>query len=113
MKCIVLSVVLLSTLVHAQYRDNAVAREAYNVADEVQRQAPYLSADEQQDLMEHLRAIRQILRGEGSSYGNQSYICTPRDNDGHNPYVLGLRDGLNVTRISGTTFETKQQCDAT
>jgi hypothetical protein len=129
----VLLLAIMSVAVFAQaQRSNRLESEADAVAIEVRRESPYLSIKQEQEIMEHLRAVRQILRGGGTNHGggdyghghdngnhgggyqnDASYTCVARDNDDRAPWVIGVRQGVNVTRIQTAQFSSKPDCDNT
>ena len=127
---LLLALMSLAVFAHAE-RSSRLESEADAVAIEVRRESPYLSVSQEQEIMEHLRAVRQILRGEnnhgGGDYGHghdngnhgggykpeATYTCVARDNDGQAPWVIGVRQGVNVTRIQATQFSSKSDCDNT
>lgn len=107
---LLISVMSLMSLAQAQYqRPEALEREAYRVADEIRREAPYLSSQDQAEISRKLQEIREIIRGGGQSSGQ--YVCVSRDNDGQNPWVIGVREGVTVTRITQAQYSTKTGCE--
>ncbi len=125
MKCLFLiSILAMSQLAFAQ-RDLRLEREVFAVAAEVQRSAPYLSVQQEREILENLRSIRQVLRGQtGENTGGSiirpdrpesysTYTCVSRDNDERAPYVLGIREGLNVTRLKEAVFSSLNECNST
>ena len=123
----VLLLTIMSVAVFAQaQRQIRVEIEAQSVAQEVRQEAPYLTVSQEQEIMEHLRAVRQIIRNgsshNGGDYGHghdnegyqeATYTCVARDNDDRAPWVIGVRQGVNVTRINAAQFTTKPDCDNT
>ncbi len=120
---LLVSILLLSQFAFAQ-RDSRLEREVFAVAAEVQRSAPYLTVQEERQILENLRSIRQILRGQsGGNVGGPirpdrpesyaTYTCVSRDNDDRAPYVLGIREGLNVTRLKEAVFSSTNECNST
>lgn len=118
-----LAILMLASLSQAQ-SSGRVELEAQSVAQEVRRAAPYLSVGQEQEILEHLRAVRQILYSGGNSnhghdydgggYKSEArYTCVARDNDDRAPWVIGVRESVNVTRINTAQFSTKADCDTT
>lgn len=100
-----------STAAFAQISETDLIREAYRTADAVKNDARYLSPEQKFRIREQLAAIRDTLNGDnGGSYGGQSLTCVSRDNDGRGPYVLAIREGINVRRLSGTTVNSTNEC---
>jgi hypothetical protein len=90
-----------------------VARDAAEVAREVSYAENYLSPSQEIEIQQHLQAIRNVLKGSpgGSQPGKENYVCVSRDNDGRNPWMLGVRDFTNIVRIPGTVTNTKEDCE--
>jgi hypothetical protein len=116
MKLVLLvSALSFSLFAQAQSESNLI-REARATMNEVRDAAPFLSPQEEQPITQHLRAIRAIARGESGGQRpptKENYVCVSRDKDDRNPYVLGVREGLNVERIRQAEFSTMPQCEDT
>jgi hypothetical protein len=88
-----------------------LGREASYIARWIQRDAQYLSAEDRSDISQNLNSIRSILEGRSTGgYGSQ-YTCVSRDNDGQNPYVIAVKEGVNLIRLK-ETFNSNQSCQA-
>jgi hypothetical protein len=111
---IAFATVLLLSVAGLAQSSAYIEQEAQSLAYDLQREGRYLSEGQRMQIARNLESIRRIMAGDVGhpnpppSYGN--YTCVSRDNDGRNPYVLGYRQGVNVTRISGETFNTNQEC---
>ena len=107
-------------------RGDRLVEKAQEVTRSIQARNSNLSQSDRRAIAQHLDAIREILRnGNGSSYptpppppypGNGSgyddaYICVSRDNDGAAPYVMAVRQGLNVVRMRAT-FNSTSACSS-
>jgi hypothetical protein len=87
-------------------------QEAREVMMALHREAPRLTPAQESEISQHLNAIRDVIYpGYNPGYpGQASYACVSRDNDGRAPYALAIRNGLNVTRLAGGTFNTENDC---
>ncbi|QDK36183.1 hypothetical protein [Bdellovibrio sp. NC01] len=112
---------MLSTSVFAQ--QVSVERLAQTVANEIQQKAYTLSMAEKAEISRKLQEIRRVVNRGGAEIPlpppppappapTSSYTCVARDNDGKAPYVIGVREGLNVTRTK-ITFQTIADCETT
>lgn len=104
-----ISLSLLSPLAQARLSD-----EAAELARELRANENSLSSTQEVQISRHLRSIRQVMNSDPANPGRpgeNSYVCVSRDNDGRDPWMLGVRDFTNVVRISGTVVQTKQECE--
>jgi hypothetical protein len=111
-KTVIAAAVLLALapLTQAQYGAD-IERDSARLASEIRRHGPGLSASRRDQIAAQLQAIRDILYGHGGGSGD-SYACVSRDNDGRGPYVIGLRSGISVQRVPGTTYERVVTCES-
>ncbi len=113
---------LLTVAVSAQQVEN-IEQKAQTIAQEVQTNGRYLSRDQRAEISRNLDSIRRILKG-GSTFPTppplpppprpqptSSYTCVSRDNDGADPYVFAIRDGIQVTRIAAANFSNLESCN--
>lgn len=96
---------LLSTVAMAQ----SLGSQAQSVASAVQREERDLSNEQRSEIARLLNNIREVLYGGGGS-DMSDLTCVARDNDGRNPYVMALRQGINTTRLRGETYRTENEC---
>lgn len=100
-------ITMISTQALAQVRGpHSVAREAFQLADELRYNENMLSEKQKVEISQLLRQARQVMMGGGPS----QYICVSRDNDNAQPYVFAIRQGVQTTRIKGEQFSTMQAC---
>ena len=99
----------VSSYAHAQVPAQNIVVDAQNLSLEVRRQAPYLNLTQQAQISKEFATIRGILYGQNPG-SNASYTCVSRDNDGRDPWVLGIRSGLNVSRIAAGYYKTQGDC---
>lgn len=85
-----------------------VEHQSRVVAMEIRRQAAFLTPAQEQEISQHLSAIQAILRFDSAPAA--SYTCVSRDNDGRNPFAIAIREGINVSRLTGTTYKTEAEC---
>ncbi|MDG0815324.1 hypothetical protein [Bdellovibrio svalbardensis] len=112
---------LLAVTVSAQQeRQESIELKAQTIAQDLQYNGRNLTREQRFEISRNLDAIRRIMKG-GSTLPlpppppplpapTSNYTCVSRDNDGRNPYVLGIREGINVTRIMAATFSTEAEC---
>lgn len=107
----------LAVLASTAHARTQVVEEARSVVQELRGVADRLSPEQERKVMIHLRAIRNVVRGGDVGGGfptdpghAPSYRCVSRDNDNRAPYVIGIRDGLNVSRIRGSQFASESEC---
>lgn len=116
---LVLCMMATSFASQAQYRNESrVTIEAERVAREIRYSESRLSRSQEDSIMEHLRAISRVLQGNGNGHGGgyhgserASYTCVARDNDDRAPWVIAIREGLNVARIRTVSWNTKSACE--
>ena len=90
-----------------------LARDANELAREVQAQAPRLSRAQEQRISAYFAAIRDVLRDrEGDRPSDPAYFCTARDNDNRAPWVIGYRDFAELKKVQGTQFSDYNECVA-
>lgn len=108
-----LVIALTALTASVSFAANSVSVEAQRLAEDIRRESPYLTVEQQSEVMRHLRAARAALYG-GPQNDDQggSYTCVARDNDGRDPYVLAVRQGINVVRIPNAMFSTLSACQA-
>lgn len=86
-----------------------VVDHAYRVADQISSRASTLSPDQLQQISRLLRRIDQVMDGNPSQQLGH-LTCVARDNDGQNPYVMAIREGINFTQIQGSVTNSLQDC---
>lgn len=82
--------------------------EAFRVASRIRRDERVLSQSQKMEISRLLGEIRDVLGGDDDRGGE--YTCVSRDNDGRSPYVMAVREGINVTRINGETYSSESEC---
>lgn len=104
-------IILLSVLfsVNSSAQVISIEQDIGNLFHEVRSQARYLTEEQRAKVALQIKAIRDILYNQSSF---SSYVCVSRDNDNRGPYVMGIRIGLDVKRIAGTTVNTTEECKA-
>lgn len=108
---LLIAATVLSTAVSFAQSALQVEQEAQSIAYDLRRDSRYLSQDQLTRIARNLESIRRILGGQGGVGSQQSeYTCVSKDNDNMAPYVLGYRDGINVTRVLGESFNSTQAC---
>jgi hypothetical protein len=90
-----------------QAQSVSVEQDSFRVAHEVRLQGPNLSPQQRTKIASHLQAIRDTLNSTNS---NIAYLCVSRDNDGRNPYAIGFRNGSEIKKVNGTTFNNAASC---
>lgn len=112
----ILMTVLMSVLSLSSFAQEKmhIEQEAQAVASILQREGRYLSQSQRSEIAKNLLNIRRIiLNGDsGRDQDQGEYQCVSRDNDGMNPYVIGYRDGVNITRIQGEQYPNIAECKA-
>lgn len=95
-------------------RSTSIEQEAARISFQLQRDGRYLAPSQREQIARHLESIDRILEGggQGRNEGGE-YTCVSRDNDGRSPYVLGIREGVQITRLKGETFKSEQSCKDT
>lgn len=85
---------------------------AYNVADQIRESEYDLTTSQRAEINRDLNRILRALRNDlpGDEYSS-SYVCVSRDNDGRNPWIIGEKNGVQITRLAGTVFSTKDECE--
>lgn len=87
------------------------------VASDIVRFGRSLGPNDRAEVSRHLDAISRILGGQGQGGGGftqgPEYTCVSRDNDGANPYVIGIKDRIQVTRIKNAQFSSQGECQST
>lgn len=110
-KFFIFGVIFLSLiLAHA-----STPSELVDLLDDIQKALKTSTAPEEDllDARDHLAEALSLIRGNGSIPSTiTSLVCTPRDNDGANPYILAIKDHLTLseTRIPGT-IQDKPDCE--
>lgn len=88
----------------------SIQRESQEIASDLKEEARYLSQDQIQRIARNLESIRRIMNNSSDPTDYPEYSCVSRDNDGRSPYALGYRNGVDVVRIPGESFSTKEDC---
>jgi hypothetical protein len=114
MKTTLVLSLFLSTVAMAQTRGTDLGSEAQRLASEIQRESSYLTRDQAARIQAKFQEIRDILYSPGGGgapvIGN--YSCISRDNDNAAPFVYALRDGINMIRVTGMSFGSLANCQA-
>ncbi|MBS1958630.1 MAG: hypothetical protein JST80_04080 [Bdellovibrionales bacterium] len=106
---LLLTVTLTSTGAFAQQTSGDIVRDSAQLASEIRRESPYLTRAQAAAISEKIQDIRTIIYG-GSSGSDLNLTCVSRDNDGRDPWVLGVRDGINVSRLTSAVFANNADC---
>ncbi|MCK6597017.1 MAG: hypothetical protein L6Q37_01525 [Bdellovibrionaceae bacterium] len=111
MKLLFLSTLgLLVSIISIAQTPQSIQRQSQEIAADLKEEARYLSQDQIQKIARNLESIRRIMNNSSDPTDFPDYSCVSRDNDGRNPYVLGYRNGVDVVRIPGESFSTKEDC---
>ncbi len=86
-----------------------IEAKSAQIAQEIRQNGRYLSLDQRNRISTQLDGIRDIIYGGNSTPA--LIACVTRDNDGRDPWMLAVRDGINVRRIGGTVFANQAQCE--
>jgi hypothetical protein len=86
--------------------------KAQFVAGEIRQEAQYLSSEQKLRISKNLDSIRRIIDGQDQDMGQDrlAYTCVSRDNDNAAPYVMAIRQGLNIERIRQAQFSQMNGC---
>lgn len=103
------SILSLFIFTQAQAQTVTIEKDAYRLAHEIRIQSPNLSQEQRTKIEFHFKAVRDILNSTDS---NADYLCVSRDNDGKNPYTLAFRNGAELKKINGSTFQNAADCHA-
>ena len=111
LKSLLLLTLLAGMNVHAQPENRTgetLEQDAAQLAREIRNEAPYLNSEQRVRIADLIKDIR------GTIYNNpistNDYVCVSRDNDGKNPFALGLRSGVNVAKINNAIYATSDDC---
>ena len=110
----VLSIIMVGGLVSAS--DLNVVDQAYDIATQIEDNYDQLSGKQRAQLRRVMSRAQAILDGSslpGGGGGADALVCTARDNDNRNPWMLGLRDRVQVQKIRGTVVGAKDLCEKT
>ncbi|MBX3041933.1 MAG: hypothetical protein KF789_14600 [Bdellovibrionaceae bacterium] len=114
MKTVLFPVLLslaVGTTAFAQRLAEKPSSKAAQLAYELRQEEQYLSSSQKAEISRLLDEARRVIYG--ASEPDSSYTCVSRDNDGRAPYVFATRSGIQVTRISGETFQSQSDCQST
>jgi hypothetical protein len=106
------AIALVTCLASSAALAAGVVDEARSVFQELRQSSSQLTQEQERKILSHLRAIRAVIWGGGNPapIDQPSYTCVSRYNDGRNPFVIGIRDGIQVTRLAGGVFSTEEDC---
>lgn len=86
--------------------------KAQYVAGEIRQEAQYLSQEQKLRISQNLDSIRRIIDGQeqGGIQDRATYSCVSRDNDNAAPYVMAIRQGINIERMRQAQFSQMNGC---
>jgi hypothetical protein len=87
-----------------------IEAKSAQIAQEIRQNGRYLSLDQRNRISTQLDGIRDIIYGGNSTPA--LIACVTRDNDGRDPWILAVREGINVRRIAGTVFANQAECES-
>jgi hypothetical protein len=99
--------------VSASAQNMNIEQKAHEVARDIQRYGRSLTGSERLEVAQKLESISRILRGDNSDVGgngNSEYTCVSKDNDGVRPFVIAVRNGIDVQRTN-LAFNSMSECN--